>query len=464
MKKKSKISLLIILIIILIILSIFIIHYVTTSNKEVQSFIIESPSIKISLNKKEKVLKVEPLNEESSNILKDTTFKKDSLDNTLNKLLDLLIKEGCIDNNSYLLLSNENISSKALNIIKDKLSKENISSEIIIQDITDNALSNAQEYNITSLKASYIENIIKENNTITFEDLKDKSITEINTYVKKVQEELEEAERLRVEEEKKKQEEAQKQQETNKQDNQSNIVATDVSEEFKKKQEELQNLMNQYTGEEDQIKELMSKLNVVALGDSVMLGAEMNLKKLFPNIYFDAALNRNGSHIRNILQTLSAAGTLGDPIVISAGSNGDCKESVKDTIMSIAGSREVFWVTVTNDYNVHVNDKLKAYASKYPNLHIIDWEAISAGHSEYLYKDGVHLPPAGRTAYANAIYYEIYKVYKAKFNDLLDEKKNDSTTTETTTQNSTEEPIKEDTTLEYSDKVEEKNETPEVKD
>ena len=418
MKKKFKLPLIIILIIIIITASIFITHSIILGNKEVESFIIESPSIKISLNKKEQVIKVEPLNEESTNVLKDTTFKTDSLENTMNKLIDILIKEEYLSNDSYLLLSNENISSKAFKIIEDKILREKINSKIIIQDITDNASSNAEKYNITSLKASYIENIIIENNTITFEDLKDKTITEINDYVNKVQEELKEAERLRLEEEKKKQEEEKKKQENN----QNNIVSNNVSEEFKKKQEELQRLMNQYTGEEEQIKELMRNLNVVALGDSVMLGAELNLKKLFPNIYFDAALNRNGSHIRNILQTLSAAGTLGDPIVISAGSNGDCQESVKDTIMSLAGNREVFWLTVTNDHNVHVNDKLKAYASKYPNLHIIDWEAISAGHSEYLYKDGVHLPPAGRTAYANAIYYEIYKVYSAKFNALLEEK------------------------------------------
>ena len=56
MKKKFKLTLIIILIIIIITASIFITHSIILSNKEVESFIIESPSIKISLNKKEKVI------------------------------------------------------------------------------------------------------------------------------------------------------------------------------------------------------------------------------------------------------------------------------------------------------------------------------------------------------------------------------------------------------------------------
>lgn len=436
MKKIIKIPIIILLVIILILTNIFIIYNVTINNKEAKSFIIESPSIKVILNKKDKVIKVEPLSDESNNILKDTAIKEDTLDNTMNKLVDILINEEYIFDNSYLILSNDDISSKALDIINNKLTEQNINCHITIQEITESSKSIAEDYNITSLKASYIESIINDNSNISVEDLKDKTITEINEYLIELEEKriLEEQrieeEKKRLEEERLKEEKRLEEEKKNQQSQNNVVSSSDISEEFKKQQEELQRLMNKYTGEEEQIKELMRNLNVVALGDSVMLGAENNLKNLFPNIYFDAAMNRNGIHVRNILQSLSAAGTLGDPIVISAGSNGDCSESVKDTIMNLAGSREVFWVTVTNDYNVNVNAKLKAYASKYPNLHIIDWEAISAGHSDYLYKDGVHLPPVGRTAYANAVYYAIYDVYKAKFNAMLEEKNNEQPTEE----------------------------------
>ncbi len=159
------------------------------------------------------------------------------------------------------------------------------------------------------------------------------------------------------------------------------------------------------------LEETMRNLQIVGVGDSVMLGAVANLYSLFPNGHFDAKVSRSGQAMRDILQDLKNNNQLGNPVVIHAGTNGDCSIACKDSIMQICEGRPVFWLTITNDETMHVNDGLKEYAGRYPNLHIIDWCAISAGHPEYFYKDGIHLTPAGRSAYAEAVYWAIYKVY-----------------------------------------------------
>lgn len=58
----------------------------------------------------------------------------------------------------------------------------------------------AEKYGISESKASYIEEVIKENEGITFEELKDKSINEINKYVENKEEKNEEVKEEQKEE------------------------------------------------------------------------------------------------------------------------------------------------------------------------------------------------------------------------------------------------------------------------
>lgn len=61
--------------------------------------------------------------------------------------------------------------------------------------------------------------------------------------------------------------------------------------------------------------------------------------------------------------------------------------------------------------NVHVarsweapnNRTLSNVSAKFPNVRLLDWRAESAGHPEWLSPDGLHLGPAGATAYVRLI-------------------------------------------------------------
>lgn len=151
--------------------------------------------------------------------------------------------------------------------------------------------------------------------------------------------------------------------------------------------------------------------SIVFVGDSVLLGAQPAVYDMFPNAYVDAKKSRTAYVINDIFVDLNNRGMLANVIVINCGTNGDVPDSVKDTFMATLGDRDVFWTTVTNDSSVHANQRIRDYAVTHPNIHIVEWEQISAGHSEYFYGDGIHLTEVGRTAYAEAVYQTMYDYY-----------------------------------------------------
>ena len=173
---------------------------------------------------------------------------------------------------------------------------------------------------------------------------------------------------------------------------------------------------------ESKIAEIVKNLSVIGIGDSVMLGAVPNLNKQFPNGYFDAKISRTDYVVNDILVDLKNKKMLGNPIVLNFGANGDCRNNkCKEQLMKTAGDRDVFWLTVTNDKDVHFNNRIREFAKNYPNLHIVDWESISKGHSEYFYKDGIHLTEPGRKAYVKAVYDAIAKKYIDEYNKKKEE-------------------------------------------
>lgn len=181
--------------------------------------------------------------------------------------------------------------------------------------------------------------------------------------------------------------------------------------------EKLKNMENSET----EIKEIVSNLSIVGVGDSVLLGAVENLYQTFPNGYFDGKVSRTAWQVNGILQDLKNKNLLGNPVVLNLGANGDCSLSCKQEIMETLKDRQVFWINVTNDSDVNVNSKLFELANNYSNLHIIDWNSISKGHTEYFFADGIHLTKIGREVYTKAIYDAIYEMYLDEYNAKKEE-------------------------------------------
>lgn len=194
----------------------------------------------------------------------------------------------------------------------------------------------------------------------------------------------------------------------------------EYEEKLKEEETNWENTINSITETENNLASVITNKTIVGVGDSVMLGAVNNLYNKFPNGYFDAQVSRTAWVLPGILYNLRNRNMLGDLVIINLGANGDCPDSIKREIMSIVGDREVFWINVTNDRDVHINDHLKSFSNNYSNLHVLDWNSHSSGHYEYFVADGIHLTESGRIAYTNFIYNEIYNYYL----NIVKDKKN----------------------------------------
>ncbi len=178
-------------------------------------------------------------------------------------------------------------------------------------------------------------------------------------------------------------------------------------EDWNKQLEKLENPSN--------YEELVKELPITFVGDSVMLGAMNNITKMFPNSYFDAKESRALTTGVSILSNLKNSNKLGEVVVLHLGTNGDCANNCKENIMNILNDKIVFWLNTTN--NEKVNNSLNELATKYDNLHIINWHDLSLSHDDWFYYDGIHLPPIGRKEYTKIIYNAIFDVYKDKFKE-----------------------------------------------
>jgi len=154
----------------------------------------------------------------------------------------------------------------------------------------------------------------------------------------------------------------------------------------------------------------VSDVMVTAIGDSVMVGAAPELARAIPGADVDAEIGRQAQAVLNILLDRSAAGALGDAVVIHVGNNGIFKSSQFDAMMqSLADRRIVIFVNVKipRDWEGPNNDVIAAGVGRYGNAALVDWHGASVDRPELFYDDGIHLRPAGIQLYTSLITQEL---------------------------------------------------------
>jgi hypothetical protein len=143
-----------------------------------------------------------------------------------------------------------------------------------------------------------------------------------------------------------------------------------------------------------------------AVGDSVMLGARSALRSR--GFAVNATESRQFSAAVSILRSRKAAGTLPRNVIVHLGTNGyislaDCK-----AVINVAGSaRRVFLVNnrVPRVWQAANNRTLRTCDASFAagRALVVDWYRHSQGRGGWLYSDGFHLTPTGRTAYASFV-------------------------------------------------------------
>ncbi len=142
----------------------------------------------------------------------------------------------------------------------------------------------------------------------------------------------------------------------------------------------------------------------IALGDSVMLGAAPELKRVLgADSYIDAHVGRQFKEAVGMIDWFAQNGKLGRVVVLHLGNNGTVSAATVDDVLDRLGNVPrvvVLNVRVDREWQDSVNAILAARVPAHPNAVLLDWFTASVDHPDYFYDDGTHLRPAGAAAYA----------------------------------------------------------------
>lgn len=143
------------------------------------------------------------------------------------------------------------------------------------------------------------------------------------------------------------------------------------------------------------------KIDVLAVGDSVMLGAAKILSSY--GITVDAEKNRQVIYAKQIFRYYISVDELGSTVVIHLGTNGTTKASTFDAILTPL--KDVPRVLVLNthvptrEYQKINNRIVNALPERWKNVTVLDWNGFSTPHPEWFAKDKVHLNAIGQENY-----------------------------------------------------------------
>lgn len=145
---------------------------------------------------------------------------------------------------------------------------------------------------------------------------------------------------------------------------------------------------------------------IIAIGDSVMVGAADELERAIPGVQIDAAIGRQVSAAIRLLKQLRDGDQLGDAVIIHLGNNGVFSARQFDEIMGVlAGVRRVVFVNikVPHRWEGPNNTVVAEGVARYANAVLVDWHAASVDQPDLFWKDGIHLRPEGAQLYADLI-------------------------------------------------------------
>jgi peptidoglycan/LPS O-acetylase OafA/YrhL len=154
--------------------------------------------------------------------------------------------------------------------------------------------------------------------------------------------------------------------------------------------------------------------HILAIGDSVMEGARIALINTIPGIAVDAIKSRQFGEAPGIINQYKAQGVLPSTLVIHLGTNGRATDGMIDAIMTEAGPRtQVYFLTarVPRLWETEVNDTLHEGATRWKNMHVLEWRDYSGCHDDWFVNDGFHLRTNGQAGYANLVLNGLKGIY-----------------------------------------------------
>ena len=151
-------------------------------------------------------------------------------------------------------------------------------------------------------------------------------------------------------------------------------------------------------------------LRISAFGDSVMLGASNAIVSSLAGNDVTVDAHEDVSLLGSLGTLQAARPTIGDVVVLDLGYNDGSdltawRDRIDQAMTILQGVPKVIWLD-QHDWQAgraEMNDELVAAMQRYPNLEVVDWNAVVVSHPEYVYGDGVHLTPPGQVAMGDLV-------------------------------------------------------------
>ena len=162
-----------------------------------------NPSIELSINKKEKVLKVRALNDDGKEIIEGMDLKKKHVDVAVDEIVGSMVEKGYVadDEDNGILVTVKNKDHKKAEKFREKIVKDfdkalgdrDVNAPVINQSATDieKVKEFAEENDISVGKAMFVTKLVEEDETLSAEELADMSIKEIMEMIKEKDIEIE---------------------------------------------------------------------------------------------------------------------------------------------------------------------------------------------------------------------------------------------------------------------------------
>lgn len=177
MKRKILIPILVFLLLVIGIIGIIIFNSRTVSTITLDI----NPSIEIKINKDEKVIRVNALNNDAK-VLISSDYKNKNIDEVLMEISEKIIDKIDNEGKEYVLLlhidgklSEDKVSEKLISLFDERHMPVNV----IVPKITKKDEKMAKKLGITPVKVAYLSEVIKSNSGLKIEDIKNKPVSEL---------------------------------------------------------------------------------------------------------------------------------------------------------------------------------------------------------------------------------------------------------------------------------------------
>ena len=151
---------------------------------------------------------------------------------------------------------------------------------------------------------------------------------------------------------------------------------------------------------------VVKKYNPVMIGDSVSVRIIPYFEEAFPDGLIDAQVSRQFYTGIDVFSYYEELGVVGKTVIFALGTNGVATDDQIDDLVAAVGSeRQIYFITARapESWIDATNTALWSASSRYENVSIIDWAAISAGQEQYFDGDGTHLTEEAAQVYVDMI-------------------------------------------------------------